>query len=263
MPERYGANCPELKWIHSLSAGIDPLQASSLWDLPIYVSASSGIHGLAMSEHTMGIILAWCRHLPTMLKKQREHIWAKGLTPPMQDAAGKTVGFIGAGNIGTAIAKKCQAFDMYTIGLRRHPVPTNGFDEMLSRDCLPELLSRADFVVCITPLTAETRGMIGAEEFRQMKSSALFINIARGAIVDTDAMLAALRSGEIAGAALDAFVDEPLSADDPLWDMENVLITPHTAAVSPGNTDRSVEIFCDNIRRFMAGEPLRNQQKQP
>lgn len=175
------------------------------------------------------------------------------------EAFGKTLGVVGAGSIGREVAKQAKAFDMKTIGLRRNPQPMPFFDEVLPRTQLDDLLSRSDYVVLATPLTPETRHMIGEAQFAKMKPSALFINVARGGVVDQEALIRALQNGVIAGAALDVTDPEPLPADNPLWDMENVIITPHMSADAPILVQIAVDFFCENIKRYRAGERLINQ----
>ncbi|MDR1246217.1 MAG: D-2-hydroxyacid dehydrogenase [Clostridiales Family XIII bacterium] len=258
MPVRYCKGNPKLKWLHSFSAGMDPLMKSEIADIPIIISNSSGIHSLTIAESVMGYILAWNRTLPFMLRKQREHVWAKGMTRQPTEAFGKILGIIGAGAIGTEIAVRAKAFNMRTLALRRNPKPKECFDEIYGGDGLNELLTRSDYVVTSTPYTPETRRMIGAAQFKIMKNSALFINVARGGVVDQDALIEALGKGEIAGAALDVTDPEPLNHDSPLWDMENVIITPHMSADAPILAQLAVDFFCREIKHYLNGEPIAN-----
>lgn len=259
MPLTYCKQNPNLKWFHSFSAGMDPLMKSEIASLPILISSSSGIHSITIAETVMGYILAYNRTFPFMFQKQREHVWAKGMTRMPMEAFGKTLGIVGAGAIGVELAKRAKAFGMYTIGLRRQPTPMPCYDEMLSNANLDELLSRSDYVVVATPLTPETRHMIGKTQFAQMRPNAVIINVARGAVIDQEALIEALQNGAIAGAALDVTDPEPLPADSPLWDMDNVIITPHMSADAPILVQWATDFFCDNIKRYLAGETLRNQ----
>jgi D-2-hydroxyacid dehydrogenase (NADP+) len=261
MPAAYCLKNPKLRWFHSFSAGMDPVMSSEIAKLPILITNSSGIHSLTVAESVMGYILAWNRTLPFMLRKQREHVWAKGMTRDPVEAFGKTIGIVGAGSIGSEAAKRAKAFGMHTIGLRRHPAPTPHFDEVLSNACLDDLLSRSDYVVLATPLTPETHHLIGAAQLRKMKPEAFLINVARGAVVDQEALVCALRDGVIAGAALDVTDPEPLPPESPLWDMENVILTPHMSADAPILTRLAVDLFCENIGRYLSGQPLRNQMQ--
>jgi D-2-hydroxyacid dehydrogenase (NADP+) len=258
MPVRYCTGNPNLQWFHSFSAGLDPVMKSEIANLPIIISNSSGIHSITISETVMGYILAWNRTFPFMFKKQREHVWAKGMTRQPLEAYGKTLGIIGAGSIGMELAQRAKAFSMQTLALRRNPVPMKCFDEIFSSDGLNELLSRSDYVVLATPYTPETHHMIGAEQFKAMKESALFINVARGGCVDQEAMIKALQEGQIAGAALDVTDPEPLNEDSPLWDMEEVIITPHMSADAPILVQLAVDFFCREIKNYLAGKPVKN-----
>ncbi|MDR0576576.1 MAG: D-2-hydroxyacid dehydrogenase [Candidatus Accumulibacter sp.] len=254
MPEKYCRANGRLKWLHSFSAGMDPVMRSPIARLPIFITSSSGIHAVTISETVMGYILAHNRTFPFMFRMQRERVWAKGLTRDPVEAIGKTVGIVGVGAIGGQIALRARAFGMRVLGLRRHPAPAPDYDEMFSGDRLAELLARSDYVVVSTPLTEQTRHLIGAARFGAMKKSALFINVARGGVVDQDALIAALRAGEIAGAALDVTDPEPLPEDSPLWDMENVIITPHMSADAPILARLAVDFFCAAIEKYGAGE---------
>jgi phosphoglycerate dehydrogenase-like enzyme len=261
MPVEYckkfaGLNC--LKWFHSFSAGMDPVMNSEIADLPILISNSSGIHSKTIAEHTMGFILAHNRTFPFMFQKQREHVWAKGMTRDPVEALGKKIGIVGAGAIGTQIAKRAKAFEMYTIGLRRTPIANEYFDEMLGPDKLDDMISRSDYLVIATPLTAETKHMIDAGRLAKMKNTALLINIARGAVVDEEALIEALRENRIGGAALDVVTEEPLDTDSPLWDFENVMITPHMSADAPILVQFAVDFFCNSIRIYREGGQIPN-----
>jgi phosphoglycerate dehydrogenase-like enzyme len=215
MPAAYCLKNPKLRWFHSFSAGMDPVMSSEIAKLPILITNSSGIHSLTVAESVMGYILAWNRTLPFMLRKQREHVWAKGMTRDPVEAFGKTIGIVGAGSIGSEAAKRAKAFGMHTIGLRRHPAPTPHFDEVLSNACLDDLLSRSDYVVLATPLTPETHHLIGAAQLRKMKPEAFLINVARGAVVDQEALVCALRDGVIRRGGLGRYRPGTASAGKP------------------------------------------------
>ena len=258
MPEEYCVRNKSLRWFHSFSSGMDPVMKSEISKLPIMITNSKEIHAIPIAEHVMGFIIAYNRTFQFMYKKQGEHVWAKGMTRAPQEAVGKTIGIIGAGSIGAAIARNAKAFRMKTIGLRRNPQPGEYFDEMLGADELDKLLSNSDYVVTSTPLTPETQHLIGAAELSKMKETALLINVSRGGVIDQTALIEALRAGKLGGAALDVTDPEPLPPDSPLWDMENVMITPHMSADTPMTTTRATDSFCDNLRRYIAGEPLKN-----
>jgi phosphoglycerate dehydrogenase-like enzyme len=263
MPVAYCRNNPKLKWYHSFSSGMDAVMNSEIAKLPIIISGSSGIHGYTIAETVLGYILAFNRTLPFMLKKQREHVWGKGLTRQPTEAIGKTIGTIGAGAIGREVAKRARAFGMKTIGLCRNPqsLPSNDYDEVLKNTQLDLLLARSDYVVVAVPLGETTRRLLGREQFARMKKNALLINVARGGVLDQAALIDALREGTIAGAALDVTDPEPLPPDSPLWDMDNVMITPHISADAPIVSQFAVNFFCDSLKKYLAGQPVPNQMK--
>jgi len=175
------------------------------------------------------------------------------------ELCGKTLGIVGLGGIGSEVAKRAKAFGMRVIATRRRPDRRSEFaDEVRGADELGWLLGESDFVAVCSALTHETRHLIGAEELKRMKATAYLINIGRGGLVDEGALVAALRGGEIAGAGLDVFEREPLPSESPLWEMPNVMITPHDAGSSPRSHERLMEVFLENLRRYVAGEPLLN-----
>lgn len=249
------ARIPHLRWVHSISAGVDHLLFPELRDSDILLTNASGVFSIPIAETVMAYILAVVKRLPEFWARQREHRWEK---LPLRELRGLTVGIVGLGDIGTEVARLCRAFGMHVLGLRRHPTPSDVADEVLPPDRRDELLSRSDFVVIAVPLTAKTRGMIGKAELAAMKADAWLINISRGAIVQEEALVEALRKGRIGGACLDVFAEEPLPAENPLWDMPNVLITPHQSWSSPHIEEREVDLFLENLRRYVAGEPLLN-----
>jgi phosphoglycerate dehydrogenase-like enzyme len=171
---------------------------------------------------------------------------------------GQTVGIIGLGNSGADLAHKCKAFHMRVLGLRRTQQPCPDVDELFTHDRLHEFLRQLDHLVIAAPMTSSTEGMLGEAELRAMKSSAYIVVFSRGGIIQDSALLRALNEGWIAGAALDAHTVEPLPADSPFWDAPNTIITPHAGAVSTNFATRTVDIFVDNLRRYVAGEPMRN-----
>jgi phosphoglycerate dehydrogenase-like enzyme len=171
---------------------------------------------------------------------------------------GRTLGILGLGAIGRDIARAAAAFDLNVIGIKRHPEPAVGVARVLPPEGLHEVLREADYLLVALPLTGATRGLIGEAEFAAMKSSAILINIGRGAIVDEAALIAALRDGRIAGAGLDVFMEEPLPPDSPFYEMPNVIVTPHVAGSTPRYFDRVTALLIENLRRFLKQEPLHN-----
>lgn len=255
-PNRYCAQCTNLKWIQSLSAGAEGLLELDCAKSPLIISKLAGVHGTPMSESAIAYILSFLRALPRLRDQQKRHIWKKPVNPSPDECRNKTVAIVGIGDIGKEVARKCRAFDMKVIGCRRTPNPMEYVDEMYSTAELDQVLGQADFVVCLVPHTPESVHMFGTAQFAAMKPTAVFINIGRGSVVDTSALIDALKNGVIAGAALDALEEEPLPADSPLWDMENVLLTPHCCADSPFYFDRAIPVVCENLDRFLRGDEI-------
>ncbi|SHI01420.1 Phosphoglycerate dehydrogenase [Sporobacter termitidis DSM 10068] len=254
------ATAKKLRLVLSASAGVEKLPLEALHARDIAVCNAKGAHAVTIAEYVLGGMLAWSHHFPTFIQHQERAHWQSFFSG--DDLDGQTLLVVGTGLIGREIGRKAGAFDMRVLGLRRHPAPEPHFDEILGIGALRETLPRADFVVMATPLTDETYHLMGAEEFRAMKDSAVFINIARGDTVDEDALISALRGRQIAGAVLDVFHREPLPKDSPLWSMDNVMITPHNAGLSDSAERKTIRFLCDNIRRFRAGQPLINQIKK-
>lgn len=259
MPVAYCTGSKKLKWINSFSAGVNPIMDSPIADLPVKLTNAKGIHGKTMGLTTLGYIISFLRHSPELFRRQQAHVWDKHMDTPFREAEGMTVAVIGAGAIGSEVARLCKCCGMKVIGVKRTVTPLENYDEVLPNAEMKSALERADFVVILTPLTDATRGMIGMEELKAMKKTGVLINIARGPVVQTDALIEALSQGIIGGAALDAVDPEPLPADSPLWDMPNVIISPHCAADSEKYIDRAVEQFCDNLKRFEEGRELINE----
>ncbi|MGB9775438.1 MAG: D-2-hydroxyacid dehydrogenase [Anaerolineae bacterium] len=246
---------PNLRWVHTISAGVDHLLFPELRDSDTILTNASGVFNVPIAETVMAYILAVVKRMPEFWALQREHRWEKR---PLRELRGLTVGIVGLGDIGTEVARLCRAFGMRVLGLRRRPALSDVADEVLPPDRLHDLLARSDFVVIAVPLTAQTRGMIGRAELAAMKPDAWLINISRGAIVDEEALVEALRAGRIGGACLDVFVEEPLPPESPLWDLPNVIITPHNSWSSPYIEEREIDLFLENLRRYVVGEPLLN-----
>lgn len=248
--------CLNLKWLFSLSAGVDNLPFKELIEMGVTVTNTRGIHGKQISEHVMGMILSFNRNLLQSRKFQLQKKWEQFV--PVDELNGKTLCVIGAGSIGREIARKARAFDMRTIGIKRHQETLEYFDNVWGRDKLHEALGQADFVVLITPLTEKSYHLMGMEEFKSMKKNGIFINVSRGDTVDENALIEALQKGMIAGAGLDVFHIEPLPPESPFWEMENVLITPHNAGISPNYIEKTFKIFRESLLLFRQGKPLPN-----
>jgi phosphoglycerate dehydrogenase-like enzyme len=255
---------PALRWVQLSSAGADHMIAQGLFTRrpDLVVTTASGIHAIPIGEHVIGMILAFARGFPTAMHNQREGRWVRY---PTREAHGQTLGLIGYGPISRRIAQIAHVLGMEVRVLRRSgATPQEGDDtEPVARfygpDALSDLLGASDYVVLAAPLTAETRGLIDAAALRAMRSTAVLINIGRGPLVVQPDLIAALEAGTIAGAGLDVTDPEPLPADSPLWHLPNVLITPHVAGSNPHYNARATALFCDNLRRYLAGTPLRNQ----
>jgi D-2-hydroxyacid dehydrogenase (NADP+) len=248
---------PKLRLVLSMSAGVDKLPVAALHARGISLCNAKGVFSGTIAEYVLGGMLAVSHHFPALYRNQSRALWEPVWSG--DDLDGKTLLIVGAGSIGGEIARRAKAFDMTVMGLRRRPEPAEHFDAVLGTDALHGALPRADYVVLAVPLTGETRHLFGAKEFALMKKTAVFINIARGDTVDEEALIAALREKKIAGAVLDVFQTEPLSGDSPLWALDNVLVTPHSAGLSDNAERKTAALLCENIRRLRAGEPLRNQ----
>jgi phosphoglycerate dehydrogenase-like enzyme len=248
--------CRSLKWVFSMSAGVEKLPLAELREMGVTLTNARGIGRLQIAEQTIGLIIAFNRCLNRCARNQLLKRWE---ILPVGELTGETICIIGAGSIGQEIARKARAFDMRVIGLKRHPEALDYFDVVWPIDKLHEALQQADYSVLITPLTEATFHLIGTDEFRVMKSSSIFINVSRGDTVDETALIEALQNGSIAGAGLDVFHEEPLPQDSPLWDMENVLITPHNAGVSPHYTTRIIDLFLTSLSCYRQGQPLPNR----
>ena len=248
---------PRLRWFHLLSAGVEQLAFEDLKQRSIIVSNSSGIHGRQMAEQAFGMMLSVTRGLHRHWHHQHQKVWDQKV--PVRELYGQTLVIVGAGHIGVEVARKARAFDMRVTGVKRTPQNLEYFDEVVGLHDLHKALAAGDFVLVLTPLTPDTFHLIGAEEFAQMKPSAVFMNYARGDVVDEAAMIDALSSGQIAGLGLDVFHQEPLPADSPLWTMDNVLLTPHTSGLSPSYTSRALDLFIANYHRYKEGKPLLTQ----
>jgi phosphoglycerate dehydrogenase-like enzyme len=254
---------PGLRWIQFSSAGIDRLTEAPLARSHVVLTTASGIHAAAISEYIIGGMLAFAKHLPDAMRAKSDSAW-RPYWPEVLE--GKTLGIVGAGHIGSQAGRVARVMGMRVLAIRRSAprrliggdTGDPSIDEMMPPTDLHYLLSESDYVAIATPLTPETRGLIGAPEFAAMKPTAVIVNIARGAVIDEPALIAALKSGQIAGAALDVFSQEPLPPESELWRLDNVIMTPHISGGMPDYMERVVNLLCDNLRRYLAGQPLMN-----
>ena len=256
LKEEEMAQLKNLKWVQSFSAGVNTYPLKAMKDRGILLTNTSGVHAAPMSDHIMGMVLAFSRSLLQCIRFQKEKRWE--VDYPLDELGGKEMLIIGAGHIGRVLAKKAKAFDMKVIGLKRTVEELEYFDKVRSLDRLEESMATADYVVILAPLTKDTRGLIGEKELKAMKEDAILINLARGPLVDENALIEALKEKRIRGAGLDVFSREPLREESPLWDLDNVILSPHLGGVSAQYVPRTVEFIAENIRRFEKGEKLQN-----
>ena len=257
------AQAKKLRWIHSTAAAVHQLMIPELRDTSIVVTNARDTHGPVVAEHAMALIFALAKRLPSAMRFQWQHVWGQSQlwhqTPPPRELAGATLLVLGLGSIGQGIARSARALGMHVIAVREHPQKGSGdAHEVHPITQIDELLPRADYVVIAAPLTDVTRNLFDAARLARMRPDAYLINVARGPIVDEAALAQALKNKQIAGAALDVFAAEPLAADSPLWDLENLLITPHSAALSERMWQRHYALMSENLRRYLSGKPLLN-----
>ena len=249
---------PQLRWIHTASAGVDNVLTPVLMERDIVLTNSAGAHAIPISEFVLAMMIAQTKRLRELAAFNAHTAWSEGRELALGELSGTTLLIIGLGNIGREVAKRAAAFGMRVVGSRRHPAASEGVTQVVGEDGWRDMLPEADYIAICAPLTPATKGMIDQAAFAQMKPNAYIINIARGQIIETDALLAALHSGSIAGAALDALPEEPLPPEHPLWQAPNVWITPHISWSSPHTNNRAIDYFYENLRRFVANQPLLN-----
>lgn len=250
-----------LKWLHVFNAGVDDPVFGRFLERGVRLTTSSGSAAVPIAQTAITGLLMLARGFPHWLDAQRRHAWepVRGAAAPA-DLQGQTLVVVGVGAIGREIARLARAIGLHVIGVRRRPrTDADPVDELHPPAALAELLPRAHWLALACPLTDETRRLIDARALALLPRGARIINIARGEVIDEAAMVAALRSGQLGGAYLDVFETEPLLPDSPLWDLPNVIITPHNSATSTGNTARATAIFLRNLRRWARGEPLENE----
>lgn len=255
-------NARSLKWLQTMWAGTDEYEGEGILPPGVIMTSSSGSNSLSVAEHMLASLMALCRRLPTYRDSQRSHRWEdEGVMKTIHEG---TVLVVGAGHIGSTFAGMCRALGAHTVGLKRTVRgPVEGFDEVFPLDKLDELLPQADVVALTLPHNPQSAGLMNEARIALMKDDAIFLNAGRGSALDQDALGRAMQNGKLWGAALDVTVPEPLPEDSPLWDIPNLLITPHVAGGMRLEITRKrcIEIALDNLRRYLAGEPLMNRAR--
>ena len=252
---------PNLQWLHAFNVGVDHPIYTEMLERGVRVTTSAGSTAVPIAQTAITGLLMLARNFPRWLAGQRDHKWDPmyGSDVP-RDLPGQTALIIGVGQIGTEIARLARMLGLTVIGVRRSALkPDDPVDELHAPEHLRALLPRADWLILAAPLTAETRGLVNADVLSRLPKGAKLINIARGEVVDEPALIEALRSGHLAGAYLDVFEREPLPPDSPLWDLPNVLVTPHNSPAASGNNHRVYDIFIKNLGHWVRGKPLVNE----
>ena len=261
-PEQFRA-ARRLKWIHSPAAAVHQLMFPELVNSDVTVTNAGGVHGPVVAEHAIALLLALAKRFPQAMRYQQKKRWAQGTLweeqPSPREVSGATVVVTGMGAIGREFAARAKALGMRVLAVRENPERgANGADAVYGATELDSVLPQADFLLLCTPLTPSTTGFINKARLARMKPDSYLINVGRGALVDEVALLDTLQQHRIAGAGLDVFAEEPLPSDSPFWSLENVLITPHTAAVTERLWERHYQLICENLKRFLQGGPLLN-----
>ena len=247
----------KLRWVQATSAGLDGYYFPELRASDLTVTNIRGIYSDVIADHVFSLVMAFARGLHHYIRRQSQGRWEKGA--PVIHLAGTTLGVVGLGGIGLAVAERGPAFGMCVLGM--DPAPKGKPDfiaRIYSPDGLADMVGVSDFVVICVPHTTETEGLFDADVFGAMKNAGILINIGRGKVVELQALTEAVQSGQIGGAGLDVYEEEPLPKGHALWAMENVILTPHVAGVSPEIDKRRKALIVENVRRFCAGEPLLN-----
>ena len=251
MADHVVRDAKKLKWIQALGTGTDNIVDLPSLGADVLVTNIRGIHGAPVSEATIAFMLSLARDMPRTVHAQDRSEWERW---PAQLLAGKTVGILGVGLIAEYLAPICKAFGMTVIGITGTPRATPGFDRMVKRDDLIAVAPELDFLVALVPMSADTRNIVGEQVFKAMKPSAYLVNVARGGVVDEEALIKALKAGEIAGAGLDVFSQEPLPATSQLWKAKNLTVFPHLGGYSEGYEDRAMPTIERNMRCFLDGD---------
>jgi phosphoglycerate dehydrogenase-like enzyme len=251
--------CPNLRWVHSRSVGLERSLFPELVESPVVLTNGAGVFSGPLGEFVLAAILYFAKDLRRMIRNQVAGVWEPF---DVVSVAGQTLGIVGYGDIGRAVAARVHPLGMTIHALKRHAAPPGQQDKLIDRIYTPdrrlEMISLCDYVVVAAPLTEETRGMISEREFAAMKANTVVINVGRGPVIDEDAMIRALSTRRIKGAALDVFDEKPLPSDHPFYKLENVLLSPHCADHTPDWLENAVYLFIDQLERFRGGKPLLN-----
>jgi phosphoglycerate dehydrogenase-like enzyme len=264
-PEQVRA-AKKLRWIHSPAAAVHQLMIPEIVNSDIVLTNASSVHGAVVAEHVIAVLLALAKRLPSVIRYQQQHLWSQQQlwndSPRPREVAGATLGIVGLGSIGAETARRALALGIRVIAVREHPerpLPQeleSGNVTVYGAVDIGRMLEQSDYVVLAAPLRESTTALMNAERLGAMKKDAYLINVARGPLVDESALMRALQQRAIAGAALDVFEYEPLPPESPLWDMPNVLITPHSAALTEKLWERHFVLLTRNLRRFLSGQSL-------
>ncbi len=240
-----------LKWVQALGTGVDNLVDLPSLQRTVMITNIRGIQGSAMSEAAIMAMLALSRNLPRIVRNQDRHVWERW---PATLLEGKTAGILGVGDIAEALAPRCRALGMSVVGISSGIRSAPGFDRVCGRNDLVSVVRELDYLIVLTPYSTATHHIVDSEVLLAMKPASFLINLARGGVIDEQALVKALEKGRIAGAALDVFSQEPLPVDHPLWSMKNVIVTAHLGGFYDGYANRALPVVEENIRRFLAGD---------
>lgn len=253
---RVWERAPRLRWIQTNSSGVDGLLFPEIIDTDVVLTSGSSVNNGPVAESVLALLLAVAKRIPQHVRHQEQREWQRYKKQELRES---TVAVIGYGHIGEEVGRLCSAFGMTVLAVRRNPEQSSPHaDAVLGPDRMSEALGQADFVVLTAAHVKGDPVMLGAKELSSMKPEAWLVNVARGSLIDEDAIVVALRKGTIAGAALDVFESEPLPTESPLWSLPNVLVTPHNSASSPHQDRRTLDLFVENYRRWVSGQPLLN-----
>ena len=250
------ASAKKLRWIHSPAAAVNQLMFPEIINSGIILTNAREVHGPVVAEHVIALIFALAKKIDGSVRLQQKHVWGQQIlwdeVPRIREVAGATVGLIGLGSIGHAVARIAKSLGMRVIAAREHPEKgSEGVDEVFGPAQIDEIFRQSDYVVLAAPVTDSTQAIANAVRLALMPREACLINVGRAPLVDEEALIHALREKKIGGAALDVFAEEPLPADSPLWDVPNLLITPHTAALTDKLWERHYTLFSENLRRYL------------